>query len=135
MRQQNSPDDCLASQPVGTLLLAGADRLRDQHRGADVDGREDRDDEEDQLEADPDAGHGSRAEARHHERIDRANQCLEEILPDDWRGQRQHATLGHGLYHHRLRDGLGRAGSWLRLVSISCLAGPSHDLQLGHWLR
>jgi hypothetical protein len=83
---QESPDDGLASQLIGTLLLTGTDGLRDQNRRADIDGREDRDDEEDQLEADPHAGHGCRTQARHHERVDRANQCLEQILPDDRRG-------------------------------------------------
>ena len=133
-RQQESPDDGLASQPVGPLLLTGADGLRDENRGADVDRREDRDDEEDQLEADPDAGHGRSAETRHHERVDRANQRLEQVLPDDRRGQRQHSTLRHRLDHQRLRDGIGRAGLWLMPVSIATLAGLSHDLQLGQWL-
>ena len=132
--QQESPDNGLASQLVGTLLLTGADRLRDQHRRADIDRREDRDDEEDQLEADPDAGHGRGAEARHHERVDRANQRLEQVLPDDRRGQLQHPALRHRLDHHRLRTGIGRADSRLMPVGVADLARLSHDLQLGQWL-
>jgi hypothetical protein len=94
-RQQQPPDDRLPRQPVGPRGVAGADRLGDQDRGPDVDGRQDGDDEEDELEADADAGHRRRAQPRHQEGIDGADQRVEQVLADDRRGQGQHALLGH----------------------------------------
>ena len=95
--QHQTPDDGLPRKLVGAALIAGADRLGDEHRRADIDGREDRDDEEDDLEAGADPGHGRGAEARHHEGVDGADQRLQQVLADDRGRQREHPPLRHGL--------------------------------------
>ena len=98
------------------MPVAGANRLRDQYRCADVDGGEDRDDKEHDLEPGADAGHRSCAKAGHHESVHSADRRLQQVLPDDGRRQAEHAALGHGFGRgvlwlgDELRDHPGRRG-------------------------
>jgi hypothetical protein len=116
-RQDQPPDDRLPRQVVGPLAVAGANRLGNEHGRPDIDRREDRDDEEDNLKPRADAGHRRRAKPRHHQGVHRADRGLQQVLADDRRRQRQHPALGHRLRrrlrrllpgHIEFRQGVGR---------------------------
>ena len=94
-REQNSPDDRLPREVIGTMPFPGTDSLGDENRRPDIDRRQDRDDEEDDLESGPDPGNGCRAQASHHQGVDSRDHGLQQVFADDRCRQRQHAALRH----------------------------------------
>ena len=119
-RKKEPPNDRLAGETVCAALITSADGLRNEDGGADVDRGENRNDEKNDLEPDAHAGDGGRAEPSHHQRVDRADGSLQQVLADNGRCQAKHPALRH---RFGWNDGRLRHVLWNDAGTGDCFGG------------
>src|SRR5262249_20097272 len=93
--EDDAPNQSLAGETVERGEVAGAECLRDEDGGADLEGGQDRNDEEDEFGGGADAGDRGLVETGYHQGVDGADGGLEEVLADDGQGKGEDASARH----------------------------------------